>query len=367
MLLILSIWWSFSDKDYLKYESNSLKQPIFAVFTSPSCPHCKGIPERLQEYAEELGNESRVVFTAINCAKTKLCSKIGVQGVPHFFLIRGKDQRYWGITRESKAQGWTNYLESQVGPVVHKMDTISEEDFNQIRFGGTHFHLVINETNSPILKKFSYLSAVYRIYGCGFSYSIDKDSNTELNVYFSRSCYHKWNVTIDMMESIISSNLRSHYHHYDAFEFFTDAKSKPIFVIVTSNSDNSAYYPLVSNVLSNNSCRGFHFGWASMDRDEWVMEASSHGISNKPFIFGYNKKNKCTYISKVGLQPISIDGIIENMTTSNSCRKIGKVKTGLPPLPMWIAFSFAIGTVLGLSIVYLFILIIFRTKTNKQE
>ena len=66
------------------------KKPVFVMFHSPTCPHCKNIKPFVEQYAQEFKNT--VLFAEINVIENQMtASKYSVMGTPTFlFFCKGK-------------------------------------------------------------------------------------------------------------------------------------------------------------------------------------------------------------------------------------------------------------------------------------
>ena len=366
MIFLIFLWWNYTDKEFEKIETTTLFKPIFSVCTSPTCPHCKGIPESLKSYSDSLGNKTKIIFTNINCGYTKFCKRFGIQGVPSFFLIRGNNKKYWTTTYESKPNGWNQFLNNEIGPNIFEIQSLNNVSFSNFQNGGSFFHLELNRSQLLLYKRYSHLSSIYKIYGTKFSYTFNTNSNSILTIYYSNQKFNKYlNIDLNNINNLIEKNLFSYYHHYDVLEFITIIKEKPLILIVTTTSTSNSQINIINNLIFENL--NITIGWASMDTDKYTLEVSKNFKNIKPFLFGINQKKNCLIKYYYLENNINYSLFINNLLNGNNCEKIGKIKTGLPPIPKFKIIIFFIIFIIIFSILYLLIIIYTNNNLNKKE
>jgi len=324
MILFLFIWWNFTDKEFPIKQAESLERPIFFVGTNTGCPHCKGLPEMLMEFSETVGSKSKVIFTNINCGKTRFCKKHGFRGVPFFGLVRGTNQRYWGKTYASKPNEWASYLSSTIGSIAEQTNGLGERQFNQLQTGGTHFYLQINNSSPNLLKHFQHISAMYRGYDCTFSFSLADVSETKLTAVFSHLCQKSIIIySPSQIEFFVQQNLRSNFHHYDYAELEEEMKTRPVVLYVVDDFRNGQT-PYSLKVLFGNSCNNVSYGWAAANLDTWVLESTKMEKQGESFIVGFNKAKGCMKITTQRAEDAIKDRFIESLLQGENCQSIGK-------------------------------------------
>ena len=322
ILYIILIWWNFTDEEYLIKESESLEKPLFLVGTNTGCPHCVGLPESLNSFSETLGNKTKVIFSNVNCGKVKFCKKYGFKGVPFFILIRGKNQKYWGRTYESKPIGWMSYLSNNIGSIAEEIPFLNNNQYNLIEKGGSHFHFEINENSENLLKHFQHFSSIYRIYDCTFSYKFINNINSTLISIYSPICINKILISsVSQIENFIISNLFSGFHHYNFEEIQKEILIKPLILFIIDDSRNGLTSISLKTLFGKN-CQNISFGWVAIDLDPWILEITNMFKYNEPFIVGFNKN--CMKISLQNAENTLNDNFINLLLSNDNCLKMKK-------------------------------------------
>lgn len=295
--------------------------PIFFVGTSPTCPHCVGLPERIRMFSNQVGNKTKILFTNADCSKTSFCKKTGILGVPIVILIRGTDKNYWQMVYGRKPDEWAEYLRMNFGSTAYQT-ILSEFDINKTILGGTHFHLILNVDDKALLKKYKHMSALYRTYKCTFSYILTTDEKPKLIAYKSHVCSVEFdNLDVNNMESFIRSNLMSSYHKWYMEEFIHEMKTSLVVSYVMEDSRRTDGDKGIQPLLGN-SCSDIKFGITAIDTDKWITEISGLKSFTEPYYVGINKKKRCMVRSTASPNDILEDGFLERLREGKDCHKI---------------------------------------------
>ena len=329
-----SIWWKYNPEEYPKLESESIKRPIFAVCTLPTCPHCKGLPSLLRKFSDMLGDKSRIIFTALSCVDNELCDKIGVRSVPTFVLIRGNNSKYWQRTHERNIQGWSSFLAAQTKLSVYEV-TDEPQRLQMIRKtynGGTTFHLQLPEINTSALKKYKETAAFYGLRGCTFAYSFTSANSTDKSViitaYHSSKCsfskeIHKRNEIPDFVED----HKFSSFHHFDSGEINDLIEAKKSFLLTMTDDPIPHEQRDALETISQNYCNEILTGWGDRNNDALILNFVKKESQSNPFYFVVNPRKNCLLISDESPSFVENETLVNRSLNGDHCRRIPQIKT----------------------------------------
>lgn len=325
-----SVWWDYNQNEYPEYEKNSYKHPIFAVCTSPHCPHCKGLPEILRMYSDMIGNSSKVVFTSVSCASGDLCGRIPVRAVPAFVLIRGPDPKYWIQTYERNYMGWNKFLEQHINAKAIEIKDAMEINTHVSKTyrGGTTYYLTVPDQTSVVFKAFKKLVPIYAPMSCTFVYRFDGKS-TKITAYKSSSCViTNESITSTNIAEFVEKNRFSSYHHFGRLELYKLAMNNvSVFVTICEEYVNE-YQQLALDRLSTQFCGKIEFGWAEKTADYEIVSFSRMSRDDVPFYFAMNPEKKCFHVQKGNPQSPEVDEFIKNNINAINCKKMPGIHSG---------------------------------------
>ena len=329
-----SIWWKYNPEEYPKLEEESIKKPIFAVCTLPTCPHCKGLPTLLRQFSDKLGDKSKIVFTALSCVDNALCNKIGVRSVPTFVLIRGNDTRYWTRTHERNMKGWSSFLAEQTKLSVYEV-TDESQRIQMIRKtydGGTTFHLQLPEKNTTLLKKYKEAASFYGLRGCTFAYTMipetEQDKKIIITAFHSPKCsfsqeIHKRDEIMDFVEK----HKFSSFHHFDSGEINDLIDEKKSFLLTMTDDPLPHEQRDALELISQNHCNDIITGWGDRNNDQLILDFVNKEAQSNPFYFVVNPQKKCLLISDESLSYVENDHLINRSLIGDHCQRIPQIQT----------------------------------------
>jgi len=325
-----SEWWDFDQGSYPEIENQSLSKPVFAIFTSPSCPHCRGLPQMLKDYADGLNN-TKILFTHVDCSKHSLCSKAGIRGVPSFLLIRGQLQKYWVQTYERGSSGWNQFLNDQIKPSINLVDNLEtlNQQIKQSENGGTHFHLEFPNASRSILKSYKKTAAMFKFFGCSFSYSFSKTSASRITAYRSQHCNLTLNNPPNTLHEFFEANKFSSFHPYDYDEFISSLSKTPMFIAFSEDKLQDSQ-KIAIDKLSGKYCGKVSFGWADVKSNEKLLQYAKKSSSDVPFHFVANSNKGCLIVSMESTSTALRNIIVEKALKGENCMKIPSIKVGNP-------------------------------------
>ncbi|EAY17350.1 hypothetical protein TVAG_319450 [Trichomonas vaginalis G3] len=363
----LSEWWQYNAAEYQLYENNSFRHPIFAVCTSTRCPHCKGLPEALHAYSDMVGNNTKVVFTNINCAETSFCPRVPVRGVPAFVLIRGPDPKYWVQTYERNFLGWGRFLEQTVK--AHAVELTNPADLSReitkTFRGSTTFFLSVPENDAATLKAYKRTVPDYHPMGCTFLYK-KEGTVAKITAYRSPNCFISKEITADEIPDFVEANKYSSYHHFTRHEL-TMAISKNISVFVTVGQDNlNQEQHSALDQLSTKHCGKMEFGWAEKESDNDVIHFSKMSGDDVPYYFSMNPREKCYHIQKGFPSEPTLSQFMQNTFEAKQCKKLPVVRSGYK-IAITKTAVIAAGIIVGILCISYFIWEISRDSPLKLE
>jgi thiol-disulfide isomerase/thioredoxin/preprotein translocase subunit Sss1 len=320
-----SIWWDFKEADFIQYEENSLKRPIFAVCTSTHCPHCKGLPDMLKSYSNMLGNNTPIVFTNINCQRSTVCNKIGVKGVPSFVLIRSTKPKFWVQTYDRNMLGWNKFLQTHIKGETFEIQ--SDEKLNELirntYEGGTTFYLQIGngDDSEEIFRAYQKQSVYYHVTGCTFAYRRG-EKETKITAYTSIHCSVTENITAKTMQKFIEQNYYSDFYHFDSNELYDKIyENKTTMLFVGENPLGSAQRDAIDS-LSKKYCNKITFGWADKSADIHVDRFAGKTSEDDDFYFIVNPIEKCFSLGTGNPAETDLEDFIAKSTEEPQCKKI---------------------------------------------
>jgi hypothetical protein len=316
-------WWSFSEEDFEAYESQSMEQPIFAVCTSQTCPHCRGLPDRLHSFSDSLGNSSNVIFTNIDCSTSYVCGQARIAGVPTFLLIRGRSSKYWTTTYVRSSGEWASFLESQLGPTAREItsDADLSAHISRTTEGATSFRLTLPESDAALLKAYQQLSGNLRVFGGSFGYTFGPESKAaEITAFFSPVCAVMSSVNADNIGAFLNRYRFSDFHHYDMMEWEEQSRDHLFGLVIVSeelkDSQKRAFH-----TFSKRLCNRMRFGWGSVRTDLDLFRTTNVEAEEAPFLYvtGQVNREQCTVISKKRIGDVSQIAILEGVIEGKSC------------------------------------------------
>jgi thiol-disulfide isomerase/thioredoxin len=315
-------WWEFNNNEFNKYESASVDTPIFAICIASYCPHCRGLPELLQNYSATLGNTTNLVLTNIDYQRSDVCSRAKIRGVPTFLLIRGTSAKYWVQDYGRSPNDWSNFLQNQIGP-IHREIHSDDEKRDSIRRsvnGGTAFHLTLPQGQTDLLKSYQRLSARDRIYGISMTYEIsEKIDKPTIEAFLSPDCATSATIDKAGLEKFIVDNRFSDFHHYDLSEYHSMRNKQPFSLCIVHNDLRESQSRAFQKFSSEN-CHRMRFGWASAKSDQNLFKTTRVSEDDAPFLYVTRPgQPECSVVSKRRMSDFGNSQIFERMINGGDC------------------------------------------------
>jgi thiol-disulfide isomerase/thioredoxin len=306
---VRSVWWDFAADEFANYELDSIERPVFAVCTSPTCPHCRGIAESFRHFSTSVGPSSNVVFTHIDCATSEVCGQAGVRGVPAFLLIRTPNPQYWVTDYSRTFSDWSRFLRGQIGITAEEVTDLADPIERSLN-GPSSFHLIAPKNQREIVKAFKRWSSFYRIFNCSFTFAFDSEAQwPTVTVYRSPICSKTFQVRSRTLKKLIEDNKFGDLHRYELEEWRQTSANGPFGLFVVSEALDGAARDNLS-LFSSQKCNRMRFGWASFRRDEQIAELTSMSEADAPFLYLTNRNQSCSMVSGRVASPTVLENVI---------------------------------------------------------
>lgn len=323
------LYWKYNPDEYEELEKNSVKRPIFALATLSTCPHCKGIPTRLRQFSDSLGDSTKVIFTTLVCDNNTLCKKMNVRGVPMCFLIRGSDPKLWLTTMEQTIDGWASFLAEALESKLTEIKSQEEMEKSLINTfeGGSAFLLKYNPLQDmKYYKEFRQFSKIYNLIGCRFF--VQSNSNeTSISAYRSEYCSVTQNLTkVSEIKEFIDNYRFSVFHSFDSGDIKEQLKLKRnlLLEIVESPFSSHAYIGLIH--VSEKYCNKYEVGWIDPNGDPLALQwLNLPNNSDNHYVAAINQKTGCYILHNAtgNYEEYTSQTIVkETETKSSKCQKI---------------------------------------------
>lgn len=279
---------------------SSKRKPLLALFFSHRCPHCSGIPEALQEYANNTGKRDDIYITQIDCYNSIGCELFDIHSTPTQYLIVGGSKRYWPQTNARSEKDWDKWINETWSFQLHKIN--SSELFNETlktSLGGSTFYLEIDSESNSLFKKIKKLSRYYHIFNTNFVYTINSSiSSPRLLVYTSPYSFITYS-NKENVDHFIDSHKFSSIHQFDIDEIASQ-RSKPYAILYTRSPIYQSQIDSIYELTKNLSSKNFIFGWYDDHSDEKKSLLKKLKISDRdiPFLIGIGKRNGFAHIYK---------------------------------------------------------------------
>lgn len=299
LIFIISIWWDYNKHEYQKKEDESHRFPVFVLHTLPTCPHCKGLPEKFKSFAEGWNNKSKIIFTHVDCEEEPdLCSKGKIYSIPQFLLIKGRNPEYWKKTGVRTKEEWTDFLNENVKKPYIEIKT--QKDFDnhvkQVENGFSAFHLKVYRNDHNLKGLYKEIAYAYTVFGCHFSYEF-VDEISSIRSYYSRNCYvEQTRVDMDSIQLFIDSTKFSDFHKYSMPEI-DKRKEYLIFGLTVTKSLLKSQITALSN-FSDMFCKRIRFGWFEDYDKAPIHEITDKTHEDSPYFLVMNKFHNCFLTSK---------------------------------------------------------------------
>ena len=290
LVFVLAFWWDFERREADRVMSESLNRPVFAACVIPECPHCKGIGDRLKEFAanrSELGRE--VVFTQINCRESDVCRRAKVTKVPTMILIRGKSAKYWRQTQGKTPAEWNRFLENSLGPRLYdrQRDGDAEE---------TAFHLEIRAGEDDVLQEWERVAQAYEAYRCRFTHKFG--AVTLITANLSKTCSVQRQIAKSEIEEFVNKYKFGDAHHYDWSEFRQQRQVFPVALSMVRDTIRDSQRAALAT-FSGKYCGKMRFGWASAQLDPKLWAIANMTAEDAPLLFAASTpKTPCSVVSR---------------------------------------------------------------------
>jgi thiol-disulfide isomerase/thioredoxin len=285
---VSAVWWDFAHTDFETRAIDSFEHPFFAVCTSPTCPHCRGISTLFQKFSQSLGPRSSVVFTHIDCTTSDICARAEVRGVPAFVLMRGASSRYWLTAYGRSTSEWSKLLHSHVGISAEERPPKLSETVK----GATSFHLISPPIDREIVRQFKKLSGSYRVFNNSFTFEFDSElRKTKVIAYRSPNCSISAEIRVKGMKACIERNKFGDLHHYDLEEWNSVSDETPFGLFVVKRELGSGGMRSLLT-FSEHFCGQMNFGWSSFASETGIGDLTSTTERNTPFLLLTNKNNE---------------------------------------------------------------------------
>lgn len=320
-------WWDMNEAGYPAKERNSLQNPIFGICTSPQCPFCKGMPEKLHEFADKIGNKTNVVFTHFDSSKTYVCSRAKIHGVPTFVLIRSQRSRFWTKTNAREPSEWTKFLNSQLHSSITQLAESKDiqSHISKLSSGGSMIVLEGKRSDKALYKKYqraagrtSYLMTPF--------YFIDAPlSKPRITAVFSPSCNLSQTIDPDKIESFVTKHFRSFQYNYELEDIQEVGVKKPLLLTASANSMMQSHRFAI-NKLSHEFCHDIQLGWFNTEKNKRILKAIKREKSEAPFFVGINARQNCLMISKDRVLDVQQNGFIPKLLEGVNCSSAKALK-----------------------------------------
>ena len=298
--LTKSTWWNFSESEFPKILEHSFEKPLFHLCFSRYCPHCFGLSDGFINFNKTLGDRDDIFISKIDCAVERGCYLFKIHGTPSIKLVRGKRVRYWIDTGERGANGWTRFINENIGPNLREIFNESQLEDAKVepKDGGTTFYLETPSENHSWVNEIRKLSKEFRIYNDTFVYKVNKKlKSVKLHAFRSKYCDTEYSGFKFGLRHFIDRNKFGVLHRYDIEEFERLVGfQKAALLIVPKDISDQQKQSLVE--LSKDHCHdGIEIGWANIqDQDADIIKYVKTSNEHLPLLFSINihssSKNK---------------------------------------------------------------------------
>lgn len=311
LFLVHSEFWEYNDVEFESKINNSVNRPIFAACIGEFCPHCRGVPEKMREFAKQEGPNSKYIFTVINCNKATGCSRLGIRSVPSFRLIRSPQSKYWTECRAREIQEWRRFLTDSGGQVMKVDDPDEGRDAEIV------YHMAISDPNSEFLDEFREAAQTFAMYGGSFLYTLETIANPILTVISSNFCRQTFVVkSRGQIKTIIAKNKFGFFHEYDGFEYDSRDKTVPLALVVTENMPLMLHLHAFEN-FTEKYCGEVKFGW--IRANENAIEATfNKSVRDAPYLAMINDRLGITIASKARIADADRKGLFDELLGKKS-------------------------------------------------
>ncbi|OHT16193.1 hypothetical protein TRFO_13346 [Tritrichomonas foetus] len=321
---ISSNWINFTPENYYVYmEEESKLSPIVALFTNSS--NDQNLIDKFQHHSKNFNN---INFTHIDCLKMDFCStKVEIKVFPSIFLMQGQNFHYW---REISLDGWKEQIKYDMIFNKNSVINLAESStplstlIENVKNGGSVFHLDIAKEFQAVFIKFSQLVKYYNIFNTTSIYSIKKDNRfATLTSYYSTNCFTIRRIRPIEIDKFLDENKFSFYHRYFPNELKEVLLYSPFALIVTQNRSVLAepYFAF------NSQCHKIKFGMIDFITNKDFIKEFELENEKAPFIVGINIFKDCYSIFPIDAD----DTFYSNILNGQKCNRIGR-KYGIYPM-----------------------------------
>lgn len=323
------IWWKYNPDEYDELEKNSMKRPIFAVATLSTCPHCKGFPTLMRQFSDMLGDKSKIIFTALLCEHNKLCDKIGVRGVPAFYLIRGSDPKYWIQTSERTMEGWARFLADSTKSkfVEYTNESNLNELINKTYDGGSTF--LFEYDSREYFESYKKTAKFYSLMNCVFIYRSSTDHKNTITAWHAPG--YKTTENIEKVEDIknfIDYHKFSAFHCYDSGEIKDMIKAKRSLALTLTLEPVTDIHLNRMYEITKKHYGTFHTGWIDLYGDQRALGFVGVNNNSGDYFTIIHPPKKCFKIvneTVIMNNPSPLDFLkqfVEDADNGKQCRRI---------------------------------------------
>ena len=281
--------------------NNSFEKPLFVLCYSPSCMHCLGLPELMEEMNRTYKNKDSILFTSIDCQDEGAdCNLFPMSGTPYIGLVIGNDMRYWPSTKEKKYEDWINFLNKYTDTNMREVSTYDEIDAikKEQAGGGSTFVIEFQDKASKFFHEIQQFVQHYTIYNDTFVYKIDPSLGAnKIKVFTNEHTFFEIKIKDNFNEitQFIRSNRFGIHHPFESDEFqYTINSRKSIFYIydmpMSINQEDSFFN--LPNKIGDDT---IFYGIVSVENKKDVLNITDSSIIEAPFLFGSDPSTGCTW------------------------------------------------------------------------
>jgi len=318
----LSVWWDFKNPLFDEMVEKSIKTPIFALLYSPSCSHCKGLPELLRNLSAQDPDRTDVMFTTVNCNYMSHCAHFHMSGTPSIQMIIGPDRIYWPSTNERDPVKWDAFIKHYTNYTIKEISSELElKEMASVASQGAYFHVEVKSKNDPLLIHIQSIVRKFIIFQCNFSFRVNNKINqTEIYAYRSPNCSIKYQGPLDIsnVEEFIDKNKFGVLHQYRYAEWIAENKNQRTITLFTYDViDSNQTETLIK--MSQNRCRTTSVGWVAAKTTKELMRITKINMTELPSILVSNRATGCSSIHSDDIDYLERSGSIQTSLNSLHC------------------------------------------------
>ena len=263
----------------------------------------------------------------INCTETPdFCQFFEMKKVPSFLFLNGPDPYYWEINLNKKV--WKYFIDKKVnGKILYASNSneVAAAIANTIK-GFSTFQLVVKSSLDPFINKMQNITSIYQKLGPTFIYSVDITVPEPL-LYIYRSLRCNTSIRIsnlddDELKDIVYQNYRSHFKHYNTYEFMENLHDRESFLLYLKdeNLQNSSLTDKFLDV-SGKYCDKFNLGWnGALNEENLLGKFGFKEPINATFLY-VNPNTKCSHLIDIKKDSVEILKEINEVVSSKKCNK----------------------------------------------